>query len=66
MPVLNVNNINRVLSSYINKPTCWKMDYLRRAVDIISKNKNNNTKRHLNYVKSIHKAGGSSGKSSEK
>lgn len=54
MPILNVNNINAYLKYLTNPLVCWKMSYVKRAVDIIGKKTNQNTKRHLDYVKSLH------------
>ena len=54
MPTINPYNLDKFLEVLLDKPTYWKMNYVRRAVDIIGKNKASNTKSHLNYVTSLH------------
>ena len=54
MPIINYANISKLLTSYLNKPECWNMKMLKQAIDIIDKNKDKNTKKHLTYVKSLH------------
>ena len=55
MPVITYANIDKLLNMYLNKPVCWNMKMLKQAIDIIDKNKEKNTKKHLKYVKSLHR-----------
>lgn len=54
MPILNIQNINTFLRRFLNKPATWHMDNLRRFVKIVNTHKEENTKLHLDYVKSLH------------
>lgn len=55
MPIFNEYNIEKQLESYLDKPTYWKMDHVKKVVNIIDKNKKSNTAAHLKYVTSINR-----------
>lgn len=55
MPILNVQKIEALLKTYLNKPIYWKMDYVKRAVSIVDANKKKNTTAHLKYVTDLHR-----------
>ena len=54
MPIITVNNIHKLLTTYLDKPRCWDMSYINRALKLIDRNKELKTKKHLEYVKSLH------------
>ena len=54
MPIINPYNLDKFLEMLLDKPTYWRMNYVRRAVQIIAKNKESNTASHLKYVSSLH------------
>lgn len=54
MPLLTYDNITNLLELYLDKPTCWNMERVRKAVNIIAKDKNARKKKHLEYVKGLH------------
>lgn len=54
MPILDIKNINVFLSKFIDKPATWHMQNLKRFVKIVNTHKEQNTKLHLDYVKSLH------------
>lgn len=54
MPHINERNIFSLLGSLSAKRDYWDVRYLKRAVDIINKHQERNTRRHLNYVKELH------------
>ena len=55
MPIITVNNIYKLLYTYLDKPKCWDMNYINRALKIIDNHKEFKTKEHLKYVKNLHK-----------
>lgn len=52
MPHVTVNNIFSILES-LNGPSRWDLSYCKRAVDIIDSKKDENTIKHLQYVKDL-------------
>lgn len=54
MPLLTYENITKLLELYLDKPTCWNMDRVRKAVNMIAKDKNARKQKHLEYVKNLH------------
>lgn len=55
MPILTVNNIDRLLEWFMNDTRTWDMKALRKAIDVINKHKEKNTKDHLDYVIGLQK-----------
>lgn len=54
MPILNVNNIDKMLTTLTNTQINWNMKYIKRGVDILERKKDVRTKKHYRYVTSIH------------
>lgn len=55
MPCLNETNAANILKTAFDKPTQWDIARVHRAIDIISKKSEENTKMHLKYVKELNK-----------
>ena len=55
MPVLNVENLYKHLDNYQGKPNCWNILGLRKAVDVVIRNRDILRKKHLVYVKGLAK-----------
>lgn len=55
MPAVSYDTLDELLESYIDKPICWKMNYVCKALTVINKHKEVNRQEHLDYVKQLHK-----------
>ena len=53
MPCLDETNVLNIFSIYENDPVIWNMEYLKKAIAIIQKHGDENTKKHLSYVKDL-------------
>lgn len=53
MPCVDSSNVTNLLEINKNGEVIWNMAYLQRAIKIIERNKDENTKKHLKYVKSL-------------
>lgn len=53
MPVTDTTNVTKLFDHILDKPPLWDVKYVKRAVEIIEKRKDNNTVKHLEYVKSL-------------
>lgn len=53
MPCLDETNVLNIFSIYENDPVIWNMEYLKKAIAIIQKRGDENTKKHLSYVKDL-------------
>lgn len=54
MPIYDETNLENKLNFYLDKPTYWKMDYVKKVVNIIDRKKKENTSAHLKYVTDLH------------
>lgn len=54
MPCLNEKNVLNIFDIYIDAPDIWRMDFVRKAADIIDKHSDENRGKHLEYVQSLH------------
>jgi hypothetical protein len=54
MPCLNESNVENIFKLVEGKPIMWDINFVRKAVDIIDKKSEENRKKHLEYVKSLH------------
>lgn len=55
MPAVGYDTLEDLLNSYLDKPVCWKMPYVHKALTVINKHKEVFRKEHLEYVKQLHK-----------
>lgn len=53
MPCVDDTNVINLFEMNKNKEVIWNMAYVRRAIKIIERNKDENTKKHLEYVKNL-------------
>lgn len=53
MPCLDEKNVLNIFSIYDNDPAIWNIEYLKKAIAIIQKHNDANTKKHLVYVKDL-------------
>jgi hypothetical protein len=53
MPVVQSEDIFALYDKFLKGPVVWDMEYAMRAVKILEKNKEANTRRHLEYVRSL-------------
>lgn len=58
MPCLNETNVLNILKPVFDKPVQWDIARVHKAVDIITKNNSENTKKHLAYVTDLNKRRG--------
>lgn len=57
MPCLDEKNVTNILKESFGDPVQWDIVRVRKAINIITRNKEKNTESHLNYVKGLHKKG---------
>lgn len=54
-PIINESNLYSLFRSYNQRPNYWNMNLVNKAIDIIEKASKSNSKKHLDYVKSLHR-----------
>lgn len=54
MPILNVNNIDKMLTTLTKTQVNWNMKYVKRAIEILERKKDERTRKHYRYVTNIH------------
>ena len=54
MPCLNERNVLNIFKMVYNAPVLWNIGGLAKAMQIIEKHSKENSKKHLEYIKSIH------------
>lgn len=52
-PIINENNLFSLFKTYDDRPNYWNMPIVNKVVNIIEKNKESNTKNHLEYVSNL-------------
>lgn len=53
MPCVDATNVTNLFEMNKNKEVIWNMAYVKRAIKIIERNKDENTQKHLEYVKTL-------------
>lgn len=54
LPVVNKDNLYSYLDSFRNRSPKWDMDGVRRAVELLERDKDTTAAKHLAYVKRLH------------
>lgn len=52
-PIINESNLIPLFNDYNSRPKYWNMSIVNKVVDIIERNSESNTKKHLDYVTSL-------------